>query len=145
MKAAKIKPFIWGIGGTVILLAIYFLLITLISGRDYAQDQFSRYWYYVVSLALGFGIQLGLYAHLREIMKNKCSKGTVAVTGTSTTISMISCCSHYLVNFIPFFGLAGFFSALGKYQVPIFWVGLIFNAIGILYSLHKIKIHKHYL
>jgi len=140
---AKLKPVIWGLGGAIILLTIYFVLITLLSGRDYAQEQFLQYWYYIVSLALGFGIQLGLYMYLREKMKNGCSRGTVAVSGTSTAVAMISCCSHYLATIIPFLGLAGFFSAIGRYQIPIFWVGLVSNAIGIIFSLRKIIIHKH--
>jgi Cu+-exporting ATPase len=55
------KPIQFGAGALVLLLAIYFGVVSLISGKDFALEQFAKFWYFIVPLALGFGIQVGLY------------------------------------------------------------------------------------
>ncbi|MEK7161536.1 MAG: hypothetical protein AAB729_02495 [Patescibacteria group bacterium] len=63
---------------------------------------------------------------------------TLAVTGTTSTLSMISCCAHYLANIIPILGVAGALSVVAQYQVQFFWVGLLFNLFGIIYIARKV-------
>lgn len=138
-----VKPFAWGIFGSSLLLGIYFLVVSLISGFGYAQDQFRQFWYFVMSLSLGFGLQVGMYVYLRERVKKMGGK-TLAVSGTTSTIAMLSCCSHYLANVLPFLGIAGALSFLGQYQREFFWIGLLFNFIGIAYLVKKIFDLKKY-
>ena len=66
------------------------------------------------------------------------SKGTVAVTGTTSTLTMISCCAHYLANILPALGIAGILSVIGQYQIELFWAGLFFNVGGIAFISNKI-------
>ncbi len=40
-----------------LLLAAYFGAVSLVSGWRFALSQFSGFWYYIVPLAAGFGIQ----------------------------------------------------------------------------------------
>lgn len=69
---------------------------------------------------------------------------TVAVTGTTSTLAMISCCAHYLANIVPILGIAGALSVVAAYQVQIFWIGLAFNIFGIVFISNKIiKFKKH--
>ena len=63
---------------------------------------------------------------------------TVAVTGTTSTLAMVSCCAHYLANIVPVLGIAGAFTIVGQYQKELFWVGLVFNALGIIYIGRKV-------
>jgi Cu+-exporting ATPase len=142
-----IKPILYGIIASLLLLGIYFTVLILLSGWGFTQDQFSQFWYFIVSLALGFGIQVGLFTYLKDAVKNSnmAMEGkTVAVTGTTSTLSMISCCAHYLVNIVPILGIAGAISIIAQYQTEIFWVGLAFNIFGIAFISNKIIKFKKY-
>lgn len=140
------KSILWGLVSAAILLSVYFTVVSLISGFNFAMSQFAQYWYFIGSLAIGFGIQISLYSYLRQIIKNHkmlSSGKTVVITGTTSTLSMISCCAHYLVNIIPILGIAGALSIIAEYQKQLFWVGLAFNLFGIVYiSRRIIKLKK---
>ncbi len=136
MNLRFIKPILAGTIAALILLGIYFSIVTFVSGWKFTLRQFDQYWYFVVTLALGFGIQIGLYTYLKALQK--ASRGVVAVSGTTTTIAMLSCCSHYLANIIPILGIAGALTIVGQYQIELFWVGLAANLLGIMYMLKKI-------
>lgn len=116
------------------LLAVYFGMLTLVSGWNFAVDQFSLYWYFIVSLAAGFGVQVGLFLHLRDLVHGAAASGTVvAASGTTSTAAMVSCCTHYLANIAPVIGAAGIVTFATQYQVELFLAGLAFNAAGIGY------------
>src|SRR3972149_3309723 len=128
-----------GVRAAAGLLGFYFLILTLVSDWAFTVDQFVTYRYYIVSLATGFGIQIGLYTYLRSAIQSHCSSGkVVAVSGTTSTVAMISCCAHYLVNILPVIGATGLVTLVGQYQVEFFWIGLASNAAGILYITSKV-------
>ncbi len=145
MQKTAIKSIGSGIGAALVLLSIYFLTLTLISGWGFAQSQFAAYWYFIISLVVGFGIQIALYRYIRNLVHSGRGMGkVVGVSGTTSTVSMISCCAHYLVNLIPILGVTGFATFVAQYQVKIFWVGIAFNLFGIGYMISKIiKFKKH--
>lgn len=120
------------------LLSVYFLILTLVSGWKFAWGQFNQFWYYIISLALGFGVQLSLYSYLKGIIKEQSTVQVLATTGTTSTAAMISCCAHYLTNILPILGVTGIITFVGQYQVQFFWIGLFFNLLGILYIGRKI-------
>lgn len=139
-----LKSILHGILASGLLLGIYFAALTLVSGWNFAQNQFSDFWYFIVSLALGFGIQIGLYTHLKGLVKGMHDGGKVlGVTGTTSTAAMISCCTHYLVNLLPILGTVGIVTFVAQYQVELFWVGLLFNLGGIFYISNRIFKLKH--
>lgn len=127
------------------LLSVYFLILTLVSGWNFAWDQFTQFWYYIISLALGFGVQLGLYSYLKGIVKQQSTGQVLAATGATSTAAMISCCAHYLTNILPILGvigtttLSGIITFIGQYQVQFFWIGLFFNLLGIFYTGNELK------
>lgn len=128
------RPALIGLAASVLLLAVYFAVLTLVSGREFALAQFSQFWYFVLALAAGFGIQLGLYTHLRIVTRHSGKAGkVVAVAGGTSTAAMISCCTHYLANVVPVLGATGFVALVAQYQTEFFWVGLLFNAAGVVY------------
>lgn len=140
-KAIIIKSALYGIAGAVGLLGLYFTIISLISGRNFALSQFFQFRYFVVSLAIGFGIQLGLYVYLRSMIRGSNDSGKIlAVSGTTSAGAMISCCTHYLANILPIIGVAGFISIIGQYQIELFWIGIGFNVAGIVYISRKVFI-----
>lgn len=135
----NIKSLAFGIVSSLLLLFIYFGLITLISDWDFALNQFNEFWMFVVSLAIGFGIQIGLYTHLRDLVNHpNGSRKVLAVSGVTSAGAMVSCCTHYLVNILPVIGVTGFVSIVAQYQTELFWFGLLSNAVGIAYIARKI-------
>lgn len=133
------RPIQFGAGAFVLLLAIYFGVVGLISGMNFAVEEFTKFWYFIVPLAVGFGIQVGLYTYLKDLVGQHGASGkVVAVSGTTSTAAMVSCCAHYLANILPILGVTGFLTIVGEYQVELFWLGLAFNAAGILYVASKV-------
>ena len=124
-----------GVLASSALLAIYFLVLTLVSGWQFAWEQFFSFWYFIISLALGFGIQFGLYTYLK---KRTGSGKVLATSGATSTAAMISCCAHYLTNVLPILGITGVIAFISQYQVRFFWVGLFFNLLGIAYMANKV-------
>jgi len=132
-----------GIIASVLLLAFYFTIASSISGWNFAKSQFGNNRYWIISLAVGFGIQIFLFTYLRKLHKEKMSGKIAAVSGTTSGLAMVACCAHYLVNIIPIIGIGAFATLIGQYQTWIFAVGLIFNLTGITYmlrQLYKLKI-----
>ena len=120
------------------LLSIYFLILTLVSGWKFSWEQFSQFWYYIISLALGFVVQFSLYTYLKGIVREKSTGQVLATTGATSTTAMISCCAHYLTNILPILGVTGIITFIGQYQVQFFWIGLFFNLLGIFYIGNKV-------
>lgn len=140
-----LSSFIKGITAALMLLVVYFTIVTLVSNWTFAKDQFSRFWYFVVSLAAGFGVQIGLYTYLRSAIRGKeGSKKVLAVSGTTSTMAMVSCCIHYLANILPIIATAGIVTLVAQYQIELFWVGLAFNLAGIAYMSSRVfKFIRH--
>ena len=129
-----LKPLAIGILAFLAMLGIYFGVLTLVSGWDFTVSQFAQFWYYVLPLALGFGIQIGLYVYLRQRLAHHHTGGKMVVaSGATSTGAMLACCSHYLTNILPVIGAAGAITMIAQYQVELFWVGLAFNLSGIIF------------
>jgi Cu+-exporting ATPase len=139
------KSTLYGTLASAILLGVYFAVLTLVSGWSFAQGQFATYWYFIISLVLGFGIQIALYQYIKGLVHSGQGMGkVVGVSGTTSTAAMISCCAHYLVNLVPILGITGLATFVAQYQIKIFWVGLAFNIFGIVFISKKvIKFKKH--
>lgn len=132
-------PIAYGVTAASLLLAVYFLLLTLVSGWEFTLDQFMQYWYFVVTLAVGFGVQIAMYLRLRHVTFHGDGSGkVVAVSGGTSTAAMISCCTHYLANVLPILGATGVVALVAQYQTQLFWVGLAFNAAGVVYVGRKL-------
>jgi Cu+-exporting ATPase len=142
------RPAGFGAGAFGVLLALYFGVLALVSGWSFTLTQFAEFWYYIVPLAAGFGVQVALFLKLREVVSRAKEAGAViAASGTTSTAAMISCCAHYLANVAPVLGATGLVAFAAQFQVELFWVGLAFNAAGIGYvgtKLYKAsKAHAH--
>ncbi|HET7680948.1 MAG TPA: hypothetical protein VFK79_12565 [Xanthobacteraceae bacterium] len=121
------------------LLAVYFSVLTFLSGWSFTLSQFSEFGAYIVTLALGFGAQVGLYLYLKELSaQHHHATHMVAASGTTSTVAMLACCTHYLTNILPVLGVVGAVSFVAQYQVELFWIGLAFNAAGLAYIGSKV-------
>lgn len=140
------RPIIAGVIATLSLLGLYFGVASLISGILFARQQFDLYWYFMLLLSAGFGVQVGLYVYLRQLTKqlsDKLSGGVVAVSGATSAGVMVACCAHYLVNLLPILGVTGLVGFIGQYQIGLFWFGLAINLFAIVYIYRRIRIVKH--
>ena len=138
-QASWNTPIAYGVASSSLLLAVYFLLLTLVSGWEFTLDQFMQYWYFVVALAVGFGVQIAMYLRLRHVTFHGAGSGkVVAVSGGTSTAAMISCCTHYLANVLPILGATGVVALVAQYQTQLFWVGIAFNAAGVVYVGRKL-------
>lgn len=141
-----IKPIFYGVLASMILLGFYFAILTLVSGWSFTQSQFASYWYFIISLVVGFGVQIALYQYIKSLVHSGQGMGkVVGVSGTTSTTAMISCCAHYLVNLVPILGITGLATFVAQYQAKIFWVGLAFNIFGIAFIGNRIFKFKNHL
>ena len=128
-----------GVLASGLLVAAYVGVLTLVSGWKFTMVQFSEFWFYILPLAAGFGLQVALYVRLRQLVHpSKDTRTVVATSGATSTAAMVSCCAHYLVNVAPVLGATGLVTLATQYQVEFFWVGLAFNAAGIAYIGNKL-------
>ena len=132
------KSWVLGILAALILLVLYILILSFVSGWSFALIQFKTYWYFILGLVAGFGIQVGLYTYLKEKISASGGAGVIAVSGTTSAVAMVSCCSHYLVNILPILGVTGLVTLMSQYQIQIFWVGILANLFGISYIGRKV-------
>ena len=109
-----------------------------------ALEIIKKYLILFILLILGFGFQVGLFVYFRSINAITCS--TTVTSGGISGVSMILCCSHYLLNILPFIGAAFGLSAsafLTKYTPYFLLLGIFSNIIGIGIKLYQNKKHKN--
>ncbi len=131
--SAKIgaQSIILGTIAAVGILGFYLGLITLTSYWYNAKAQFQDYRWWVLTLAVGLGLQVSLFAHLHAFITAERIRGattSVAASGGMTTLSMALCCSHYVATFLPVIGLSSLSAVaagLAEYQVQFFIVGVL--------------------
>ena len=124
------QPIILGLLGGLSLFSVYGTTMTWLSGFDAAVEQFQALWYLMVPLAIGFGIQVGLYTKLRQAIQQK-AQGALAAGGTSAGVGMLACCVHHTTDVLPIVGLSALASLIGQYQKSILAVSILINIIGI--------------
>lgn len=131
-----------GILAAVVIMVFYVVAVATISSQAYLKGQLAQFWYYIAMLSIGFGIQIGLYSYLKSLHCAKMPKAVFAASSTSSILAMLACCAHYLITILPVIGIMSFVAAVYKYQVPLFWIGLLFSAFGIINMLRQIRIIK---
>lgn len=128
----KLKAVIYGSFAVIIVLLLNLLVLSLLGFPMMAMEIIKRYLILIILLILGFGLQIGFFIYFKGISAITCS--TSVVSGGISGISMILCCSHYLLNLLPFLGAVigvSFLSGLSKYTPHFLWLGIISNVIGI--------------
>ena len=119
---------LYGILAGIGLLLFYLTIVSIFQGVEFAFLNLRGLWYLIFPLVIGFGTQIGLYFSIKHTAQ---LTGTVVGTGSISGGSMIACCSHFLLQAIPFAGIAGLSLFLVKYQAWFLIVGIISNIFGI--------------
>ena len=130
--------YFFGILAAIAIVGIYLTMNTLTSDWYFARVQFSEYRWWIISLAIGLGIQVTLHtlfrAHLRG-KKKTAANSSLAASGGVSAVAMMACCSHYLATVVPLLGVS-FLSAtavasLEQYQPYFFLAGVVSCLFGI--------------
>jgi Cu+-exporting ATPase len=122
-----------GVLASALILAIYFAVLTLVSGWQFTVEQFVEWRLFVLALGIGFGVQIALFVYLRSASHAVGPGKVVTTTGATSAVAMVSCCTHYLVNLLPVLGATGLVGFVGQYQAEFFWFGIASNLAGVAY------------
>mgnify|MGYP001580648488 CR=1 FL=1 len=131
-----------GLAGTLTLLIFYFVVVSLISGVEFSLNQFFANRYWILALAFGFGVQVGLFSYIKARHRAMMSKKMVVVSGAASGTAMVACCAHYLANVVPLISATGLVTLVSQYQGEFFAIGLAFNLLGIGYLVYKLVKHE---
>jgi hypothetical protein len=129
-----------GFVGTVAIMALYLGLVTLTSGSwEHALGLLTEDRWFVGPIVLGFGIQVGLFVHLRRNLHARRGGAMATASGGTSTAAMIACCAHHITDVLPLLGLSSAAVFLAQYKVPFMVVGIVSNAVGIAVMLRLIR------
>lgn len=141
MGAIK-KHVIVGIAAGLLLVAIFTGIMTLAESFTVALSQAARIWYWIAAMAVGFGVQAGLFSFIRQSLKELAISTSVATSGGVSAGSMVACCAHHLTDVLPFLGLSGLAAFLSSYQTLFLAIGVLSNLVGITIMLETIQRHE---
>lgn len=135
------KSILLGTVSSLALLVLYFAIMSI--SRSSLSEAFSQLYYlrfWVVTLVLTFGIQVGMYVYIRDCNNKHIigGKSTAVSTATSGT-AMLACCAHHLSDILPFIGLSLVAGFLSKYQSWFFGLGIVSNLAGIGMLMRKLR------
>jgi YHS domain-containing protein len=136
-RPTGLRPYVIGVAAAMGVVGFYLGFLTLTSDWFNARSQFSEYAIWILSLAVGLGVQATLFSLYRAWHRGVSMKGakySLAASGGISTTAMAACCAHYLVVILPVLGLP-FLSAaaagLAGYQTYFFIAGVLSNLFGI--------------
>ncbi len=136
------------IGGAaaLVLVAVYLGLVSLANSPEHAFELLWDDRYFVAAIATGFGVQAGLYAYIRLFIASSRAARTsnaMAAAGTgSSTLAMLACCAHHLVDVLPVVGLSGAAIFLNDYRIPVMLASLAVNVAGIFVMLRAVRVTR---
>lgn len=123
-------------------LVLAYSLIVGVSSRSWTHlvAQWRTDAFFIALVATGFGMQMGLYRHVRRTIRGDGRVAALAAGGTATsTTAMVACCLHHLADVVPFIGLSGAAAFLIQYKVPVVLLSLAANAIGIVLMVRTLR------
>ena len=128
-------PIVAGVIATAMLIGLYIAIVWLVQDFDHAWRLMLGEWYFVIVIAVGFGVQVGLFVYVRRHLHLSQHIGSAtALTGAGTgtsTVSMVACCAHHLTDVLPIVGLSGAALFLSDFRGPLMVLGIATNGIGV--------------
>lgn len=140
----RMHAIFWGMIAAAFLFGLYVALVGWANSWQHALTEFTRLWYWMAPLVAGFGLQVGLYDYARGAARSGAHPhgSPIMASGGASTLSMAACCAHHLADVLPIIGLSGAGLFLSTYQELFLLVGIMSNALGILYLLSVIGRHR---
>lgn len=146
-NAIRRRSFLWGTSGALLLLAVYFLTLTLSNALSHALEELRVYGVWIGLLTVGFGLQVGLFAYVRASLKKRGAAraaASMAASGGASATAMVACCLHHLTDILPILGLGAASLFLVRYQTFFLAVGVGSNLVGVTLMLRLIQKHDLY-
>ncbi len=144
-KKLIFKPYSFGLLGSLTLLGLYVLVLTVSNSFEHALTQFLLFWPWFSLLILGFGVQVGLFFYMTSYHKvTHCmaaGKKTVMATAGISGGAMVVCCLHHVTDILPILGLSALSVFFSEYQVLFLAIGISSNVIGIAFMLSMLQRH----
>ena len=128
VKAKQDNSVLYGLLAGLGILVFYLAVVSFFQGVNFAFLNLRSLWYLIFPLSIGFGWQIGLYSSIKHTAQ---LTGTIAGTGGISGGSMLACCSHFLLQMIPFLGISGLAVFLVQYQSWFLGFGILSNVVGI--------------
>lgn len=131
---SRIRAILTGAGAGAGLVAFYLAIVALAQDPAHAVQQLEEDLWFIAPITAGFGTQIALYVHLRQL--HRASRGLAAFAAGSTGVSgtaMLACCAHHLADVLPVAGLSGAAVFLDQIKTPLALVGLAMNVAGVVY------------
>lgn len=128
----KIKSVIYGVFAIIMVLLLNLIVLAVLDFPEMPLQIIKKYFIFIILLVGGFGLQIGLFTYFKHLNALSCS--TSAASGGIAAVSMTLCCSHYLLNILPFLGAVVSISALtslSKYTLHFLLLGIFSNILGI--------------
>lgn len=125
-----------------LLLALGYSLIIGLSSQSFSHllTQWRSDVLFIALVTTGFGIQMGLFSHVRRVIRGDGTAAAVTAGSTATsTTAMIACCLHHLNDIVPFLGLSGAATFLIDYKTPVVLLSVAANGVGIALMLRTLR------
>ncbi len=129
-----------GLVGALALVGLYLGIVTWAQGADHALELLWSDRLFVGLISAGFGTQVGLFTDL-QLLQRAMARESVALAGAGTatsSISMVACCAHHLVDVLPIVGLSGLAVFLVEFRTPLMLLGIATNLAGIAVLLRQL-------
>lgn len=129
-----------GVVAAILLVAAYIGVISIAQGPAHAFEQLAGDLLFVGAIAIGFGVQIALFAELWTIDGRHRSGAAVTAAGTGTsTAAMLACCAHHLADLLPVIGLSALAVFLNAYRTPLLLLGIGMNLVGIIVVARQLR------
>ena len=130
----------WGVVAAAGMLGFYVAVIAWASGWAHLADQIALDWYFLVLIIGGFGLQVGIMVELRDAHRMRAGEATAGGAGAgASTMGMLACCAHHLVDLAPIAGATGAAVFLASYRIPFMIAGIALNAVGVTIGLRRLR------
>ncbi len=129
-------PLVAGIGGALLLTAVYLGIVSLAESPTHALELFWQDRVIVLPIILGFGVQAALYIVLKKrLFVPVASTGhhgkLMGAGGSTSTLAMVACCLHHGADALPILGLTAAAAFLAQYRTLFMLIGLGTTLLGI--------------
>ncbi len=135
-RSDKTRFIINSLLGSAALLTLYMTILVIGNSWEHAVQQVVDWWPRVLLQTVGFGIQVGMFLHIREISKAGNWRGpssSLAVGGGMSAGSMVACCLHHVTDVLPIVGFSAATIFLTQYQSVFMTLGVLSNIVGLLF------------
>ncbi len=122
-----------GLLAAAALSGFYLGLLGSLQGAGHAWESLRRDAPFIVPLALGFGVQWGLFAQLWRVRRAGMRSSAAALSpgAGASGVSMVACCLHHAADALPALGLSGASAFLAQYRAPFLGLALAMNLGGV--------------